>query len=130
MGVLGPRVAQCKVRVLARETGAAQSGVRTTVWTDKGRTQLGDAAGAHTDTHGRSSFEVPADRELIVIAHGDRALIGGGHASAHPTQLADGQLGDQLGAGLQLEHARLARGHHVQGAAGEGGDGLHVDCDG
>jgi len=89
MGVLGPRVAQCKIRVLARETGAAQSGVRTTVWTDKGRTQLGDAAGAHTDTHGRSSFEVPADRELIVIAHGDQALIGGGHADVSPLQAGE-----------------------------------------
>lgn len=89
MGVLGPRVAQCKIRVLARETGAAQSGVRTTVWTDKGRTQLGDAAGAHTDTHGRSSVEVPADRELIVIAHGDQALIGGGHADVSPLQAGE-----------------------------------------
>jgi len=79
MGVLGPRVAQCEVRVLARETGAAQGGVRVTVWTDKGRTQLGDAAGAYTDAHGSASFEVPAGRELIVIAHGDHALVGGGH---------------------------------------------------
>jgi hypothetical protein len=85
----GMQVARCEVRVVSRETDQSQSGVRLTIWTDAGRSQVGDAAGAYTDADGRASFEVPADRSLIVIAHGDQALVGGGHADVSPLQAGE-----------------------------------------
>ena len=85
----GMQVARCEVRVVSRETDQSQSGVRVTIWTDAGRSQVGDAAGAYTDADGRASFEVPADRSLIVIAHGDQALVGGGHADVSPLQAGE-----------------------------------------